>query len=190
MSNQKAYSAEALNDFLKQAGMQGLINPATARSRRNALELLSGELTDDEREDVRRIAIDALVSRFHKLEGSSIRPETLDVYAKRLGAALTDFEAWRKDPDHFVGTNRERPRAFGRRRDQQPALSAEQQAAERITLEATENPASVIPVPIRNDCVVYIANLPLDLDVDEAERVAAVVRAFASQRNPSNGSES
>lgn len=190
MSTDQAQSAEALKHFLKQAGMQGMINPATARSRRNALELLSGELTDAEREDVRRIEVDALVSRFHKLEGSSIRPETLDVYAQRLAAALTDFLAWLDDPDHFASTNRERPRAFNRRRDQRPALSAEQQAAERITLEATENPASVVPVAIRSDCVVYIANLPLDLDEAEAERIASVVRAFAIPATDSSGSES
>ena len=52
--------------FLKQAGMEGLINPAAARSRRNAVEQLHAEMTEDERLDVRKLDVDELASRFHK----------------------------------------------------------------------------------------------------------------------------
>ena len=40
MTSQESYTAEALLNFLKQAGMEGLINPATARARRNKMNLL------------------------------------------------------------------------------------------------------------------------------------------------------
>src|SRR6056297_3150233 len=114
MEQDQEYSAGELLDFLKQAGMQGLINPASARSRRNAFERLGRELTDEERRDVRRIDVSDLASRFHKLEGSSIRPETLEVYVQRTRQALNDFLGWKKDPDSFVSAGRERSRAFNR----------------------------------------------------------------------------
>lgn len=179
MASNESYTADALLDFLKQAGMEGLINPAAARARRKALEQLAGELTDDERDDIRRIDVDELVSRFHKLEGSSIRPETLQVYAQRVAAALDDYLGWLDNPDSFIASRRERPRAFGRGRPGQPALTPEQNAAEHVALEATENPTSVVPVRIRDDTVVYIADLPLDLTGAEAARIARVVQAFA-----------
>jgi len=140
---------------------------------------LEAELTDDERRDVRNLDVDELVSRFHKLEGSSIRPESLQLYARRLRTALADFLAWRNDPASFTGSGHERARAFKRGGEHRAALSPDQEQAERIVLEATENPTNVVPVPVRDDTTVYLANLPLDLTGAEAERIARIVRSFA-----------
>ena len=147
------YSAEALARFLKQAGMEGLINPATARARRSALEHLAGGLTDAERADVRGLDVDELVSRFHELEGSSIRPETLEVYGDRLKKGLADYLHWLEAPTKFKPSPRERVRNFARGSRAEPALDEEQRAAERIRLEAIENPTRIVPVPIRDDHV-------------------------------------
>lgn len=173
------YTAEALGRFLKQAGMEGLINPATARARRNALDHLAGELNEREQSDIRTLDVDELVSRFHKLEGSSIRPETLELYGDRLKKGLDDYLRWLDAPSKFKPSARERVRNFARGSGAEPALNEEQRAAERIRLEATENPTRIVPVPIRTDQVVYIDNLPLDLTPAEADRIARVVRAFA-----------
>ncbi len=173
------YSAEALGQFLKQAGMEGLINPATARARRNALEHLAGELTPTERADVRELDVDVLVSRFHKLEGSSIRPETLEVYGDRLKKGLADYLNWLDSSTRFEPSARERIRNFARGTRAEPALDEKQKAAERIRLEATENPSRIVPVPVREDHVVYIDNLPLDLTRSEAEKIARIIQAFA-----------
>lgn len=174
------YTAEALGRFLKQAGMEGLINPATARARRNALEHLAGELTAGERADIRTLDVDGLVSRFHKLEGSSIRTETLEVYGRRLKKGLADYLNWLDSPSKFTPSSRERLRNFNRGTRAEPALSEAQQAEERIRLEASENPSRLVPVPVRADHVVYLDNLPLDLTAAEADKIARIVRAFAA----------
>lgn len=181
MTSNESYTAEALLNFLKQAGMEGLINPATARARRKALEQLAGELSDDERRDIRRIDVDELLSRFHKLEGSSIRSETLQIYGQRVAAALTEYFDWLENPETFTRSHRERLRAFSRGE----GLTPEQKAAERATLESIENPSNVVPVPIRDNHVVYLANLPLNLDQEEADKIARVVRAFAEDGDKS-----
>jgi hypothetical protein len=178
MTTEDAYSAESLLKFLKQAGMEGLINPAAARARRKAVEQLAGELTDAERADIRRIDVDDLLSRFHKLEGSSIRSETLRVYAERFRNALDEYLAWLDDPQSFMGARKEKARAFVRGPE---AVDPEQHAAERVTLEATENPPNVVPVQIRDDHTVYLANLPLRITREEADKIARVVRAFADE---------
>lgn len=175
MGQESQYSLESLLTFLKQAGMEGLINPAVARSRRNAVNQLAGELTDEERSDVRRIDVDDLASRFHKLEGSSIRMEALELYAERFGMALTDYLSWIDDPTGFTSLGGERKRAVTR-----GSLSREQEVAERVTLEATDNPANIIPIQLRPAETVYVANLPLDLSREEADKIARVVRAFAT----------
>jgi hypothetical protein len=92
---------------------------------------------------VSRIDVDDLASRFHKLEGSSIRMEALDLYAERFRMALTDFLAWLDNPAGFVSVGGERKRAVTR-----GSLTREQQVAERITLEATDNPSDIIPIAL------------------------------------------
>lgn len=177
MSAESTHSLDALLEFLRQAGMEGLINPAAARARRKAVEQLMHELTERERADVRCIDPDTLVSRFHKLEGSSIRPETLQIYAERFTAALGEYLSWLDNPAAFISPRRERARAY--MRGGEAEASPERAAAERIALTASENSDHIIPVPIREDQVVWIANLPLDLSPAEAERIAGVIRAYA-----------
>ncbi len=177
------FSCDALLAFLKQAGIEGLINPASARSRRNAVEQLSVELSDEERADVREISVDELALRFHKLEGSSIRPEALELYANRFRMGLTDFLRYAEGPQNFESVGVEKTRTFKRRKDGKSPLNREQRAAERIRLEALENPSQIVPVPLRERETAYVANLPLDLTMEEAEKIARVVRAYAAERN-------
>lgn len=176
----KSYTLEAFIHFLKQAGMEGLMNPAAARARHRAVDRLAGELVDEERRDIRNIDVGKLTERFHKLEGSSIRPETLDIYAERFARGLSEYLDWLNKPSAFITPQRERRRAL--LRGSEAALpSPERTASERIALEATENPSHIVPIPIREDHVVYLGNLPRDLSVDEAERIAAIVRAYADR---------
>lgn len=172
-------SVDRLLEFHKHAGMEGLINPAVARARRQAVELLAVEMTEAERADVRTLDVDELASRFHKLEESSIRSEALSLYAERFRMAQREFLAWTENPAGFQSLGGERHRAIVR-----GTLTPEREMAERITLESTENPANIIPIALRADETVYVANLPLDLSLQEADRIARVVRAFARDEDP------
>jgi hypothetical protein len=176
-----SYSIEALLKFLKYAGMEGLINPAAARSRKNAAEQLSSELTAEERADVRKIDVDDLASRFHKLEESSIRTEALALYSDRLRMALADFQAWMEEPTEFRSVGGERQRAIKRGPGGVSAISKDQEVAEQIALEATENPSSIVPIPIRDSRIVYVANLPINLTRAEADKISRVVCAYISE---------
>jgi len=173
------HSVQALLRFLKQAGMEGLINPAVARSRRNAVENLKGEMTESEREDIRSLDVDALASRFHNLDGSSIRVEALALYVKRFKMALADYLKWNDQPDDFKSIGGERIRSQPRAKDGRSAISQDQAAAERIRLQASDNPSDVVPIALRPDCTVHLAGLPLDLTSAEAKKIARVVTAFA-----------
>ena len=51
------YKHEMLVSFLRQSTIEGLLNPAVAKSRLNAVENLFIELTEEEKEDLRRAKI-------------------------------------------------------------------------------------------------------------------------------------
>ncbi len=177
------FSKPGLLEFLKESAIAGLLNPATARSRRHAAEQLLMQLDEDEARDLRNLDVDELCGRFHKLQGSTIRPESLRLYNARLKAALSDYFAWIDNPDGFVPTGGE-ARQLRRRGDGAAGdKSSEEQALEAIKLSAPQQPAELIPIPIRPDRVVYVHNLPLDLTPAEADKVARVVKALAAEHD-------
>ena len=172
----KDYSEDSFSDFMRQCVVSGLVNPATLRARKLAAEQLMVELKTPERQDLRLLDLDELCSRFHKLEGSTIRPESLDIYKSRLRDALNDFIAWTDDPNNFVPRESE-AKVLKEKLKQEPP--DRKRAREELALNPPRDPHQIFPVPIRDDLVVYIQNVPLDMTRREADKIAAVVRALA-----------
>ena len=173
---EKDYSQTAFLKFLRQAAVTGLIGPATARSRKLAAEQLLIQVKSHERHDLRQLDVDELCSRFHKLQGSTIRPENLQIYNERLSSGLKDFIAWTDDPASFKSIEGEKPEAEVVAAQDTPGQA---QAREELALNPPRSPHDIFPVPIREDLVVYLQNIPLDLTGAEAQKIAAVVKALA-----------
>ena len=129
-----------------------------------------------ERLDLRLLDVDELCSRFHKLQGSTIRPETLQLYNERLSGALKDFVSCTGNPVGFVRVEGEkRQSVLVAARD----TPEETRAREELVLNPPRSPYDIFPVPLREDLVVYLQNIPLDMTRAEADKIAAVVQALA-----------
>ncbi len=174
------YTRDGLLAFLKEAAMAGHLNPATARARRNAAQELFTQLTEDEAEDLRRLDIDALAARCHKLQGGTARPEALNLYVGRLRSALEDYFSFLASPDSFVPVAPEQP--TGRRLSAANTVRSEdERALENIRLGETRYRPDVLPVPIRGDRVVYLHGLPIDLSAAEAAKIIRVIEALVEE---------
>ena len=173
---EKDYSESGFHGFMRQSALSGLYNPSTARARKSAAEQLLVELKSHERNDMRLVDVDELCSRFHKLQGSTIRPESLDVYRSRLKDALADFIRWTDDPASFAPRDSEFRAARESLKKDSPG---EARAREQLALDPPRQPNDIFPVPLRDNLVVYIQNVPLDLTGKEADKIAAVIRALA-----------
>ena len=172
----KDYSQTAFLKFLRQGAVTGLTKPATARSRKLAAEQLLIQLKSHERQDLRVLDVDELCLRFHKLEDSTIRPETLKLYNERLTSGLKDFFSWTSDSASFETVEGEKPGAVVVAGRDTPGQA---QAREELTLNPPRSPHDIFPVPLREDLVVYLQNVPLDMTQAEASKIAAVVHALA-----------
>ncbi|MBT4520364.1 MAG: hypothetical protein HOC23_10195 [Halieaceae bacterium] len=173
---EKDYSETAFFGFLRQAAIAGVLKPATARSRKMAAEQLLVQLKSHERLDLRLVDVDQLCSRFHKLQGSTIRDESLQVYNERLKNGLKDFFAWTDDPIAFSTVDGELPEARLVANRDTPDQAV---AREQLALNPPRSPHDIFPVPIRPDLIVYLQNVPLDLSQNEARKIAAVIQALA-----------
>ncbi|HEY5776405.1 MAG TPA: hypothetical protein VIS57_09985 [Xanthomonadales bacterium] len=172
----KDYSQSAFLKFLREGAVTGITSPATARSRKLAAEHLLVQLKSHERQDLRLLDVDELCSRFHKLQGSTIRPENIQVYKERLSSALKDFISWTTDPAGFQSIEGEKPEAVVVAARDTPGQA---QAREALALNPPRSPHDIFPIPIREDLVVYLQNIPLDMTQAEASKIAAVVKALA-----------
>ena len=172
----KDYSEAAFLEFLRQGAITGITKPATARSRKLAAKQLLDQLRSHERIDLRLLDVDELCSRFHKLEGSTIRPETLQLYNERLSSGLKDFISWTGAPATFESVEGEKPEAVVVAARDTPDQS---QAREELALNPPRSPYDIFPVPLREDLIVYLQNVPLDMTQAEARKIAAVVQALA-----------
>ena len=172
----KDYSEASFHDFMRQSVMSGLINPSTGRARNRAAEQLLVELKAHERQDLRLLDVEDLCNRFHKLQDSTVRPETLDLYKSRLSDALADFIAWTDSPDAFTPRDSEYRATRDLLKSEPPELSL---AREELALKPPRSPHEIFPIPLREDLVVYVQNVPLDMTLKEAEKICAVVRALA-----------
>lgn len=173
------YSRDGLLAFLREAAMAGHMNPATARSRLNAAQQLFTHLSASEAKDLRRIDVDELAARCHKLQGGTVRPEVVSVYARRLQHALTDYFGFLEDPDRFVSVGAERRTL--RRRGEGAQRSDEERALEEIRLGSPNHRPDVMPIPLREGRVVYVHDLPADLTPAEARKIARVIEALAEE---------
>lgn len=173
------YSKDALLAFIRQCVDTGMLNPAAARSRQNAARQLLGFLDEDESADLRQLDVDELAGRVHKLEGTSIRPESLNIYRDRLASTLTDFLQWKSQPDGFA-PRKDEQRSLRRRPSvgQFNEQSGEDQALEELRLNPPRK--EIFPIPLREGLVVYLQNVPADLTAAEAAKIAAVAQALAT----------
>jgi len=172
----KDYSQTAFLKFLREGAVTGLTSPATARSRKLAAEHLLIQVKPNERADLRQLDVDELCSRFHKLQGSTIRPENIQVYNERLCSALKDFISYTSDPAGFQSVEGEKPEAIVVASRDEPGQA---QAREELALNPPRSPHDIFPVPLREDLVVYLQNIPLDMTQAEASKISAVVKALA-----------
>lgn len=172
-------SVDDLLEFLGHAASKGLMPAATAQALAVASRNVLGILTDDEKSDVTRLDLDAVVKRFTNKRAKDFNPASLKVYGQRVHRAIDLFLSWRKDPANFTIKTR----------TSRTLHKAKQAAAEDSDQPAQDSRIEQIPAqipgtyqssfPVRPGLVVTLINIPYDLTGAEAERVATFVKMLA-----------
>ena len=176
------YSRTAVLEFLDYLSRKGLMNRTTAAARKAAVNKVLGILDQSEAADVSRLDIDEVMSRFHHLAGPKYTPASLSAYKGRVTSAIDDFLRYQKDPLNFkpaIQTPKhrsERPKTVvGGEAPARPERNP------KNIVEAPPSAVNIIPIPIRPDLTIKIQGLPFDLTTAEANKIANVIKAMASE---------
>ncbi|MEX2953616.1 hypothetical protein AB4K01_20720 [Serratia fonticola] len=187
---------KAFVQFLESLPDLNIIPEATARNLKNSSLLLisSAELPEDE--DVRTYAPERFLEGYIRNSESEPSESTLQAYRSRLTSAVKLFV------EHVTG---EPLSAFGRESGSELLKNAsvnllkiaQDQHQENLGSTTKRRKAPVarkpsvkdkqedelktfaLPIPLRSDLILTIENLPTDLSIDEAERIATIVKSFA-----------
>ena len=100
---------------------------------------------------------------------------------------MDDYFSWIQSPESFTSTGSNLAPAI----QVQKRNTEEQKALESIALHHAGTQDDIIPIPLREDLIVYLQGLPLNLTVKEANKIVSVVKAYVqgetSQDNPAQG---
>lgn len=173
------YSMDDLLDFLAHASAKGLMPAATATALGVASRNVLGVLDASEREDLRKLEVEAVIKRFNNKRARDFSPASLKEYGRRLHRAMGLFLSWRGDPANFTVKTRatSQVRKMDRTNRVEPVTADHENSDEQHVLHDVGGYRSAFP--IRPGTIVTISNIPTDLTPSEAERLAKFIRMLA-----------
>jgi len=187
--SEKNYSLDALNEFFDYAANKGLLKRNTAQSRKIATNKVLAVLDEDEKTDLRRINVDHTFDLFQNKQGTDYTPASLRVYQSRVRTALSDFINYVDKPANFRPSSVQRSNSkIKRENNNNDNVKRESQKLEkRSEINQRQNDYAsreiTVPVPLREGIMVKISNLPPDLTPTEADKLAAIIKAYAVIKN-------
>lgn len=183
---EKDYSLDAFNRFFDYAASKELLKRNTAQSRKAAINKILENFEQSELTDLRELDIDQAFNRFENISGTQYKPDSLQVYLSRARTALIDFIAYVDSPSSFKPASAQRSVAKqkneAKNNTNNNKISEKQRDtsnSENEIIDHLEIKHIIVPIPIRENLTVKIINLPVDLTQAEAERLAAIVKAYA-----------
>lgn len=165
------YSLVSLLKYCDELGNSGQMKKNTASAMKTACEKLLVNLSDGEKEDVRKIDVEAAAEKYSKTNVA--KPKTCREYLRRVRAVIGRFKAQMEDfeavhPPVEV--------------DSSPEVSSTNTEAEklvkvkpaRVPKETPSCTSMILNIPVRSDFVAQLV-LPYDLTVAEAARLSKII---------------
>ena len=175
----KDYSIAAFNRFFEHAAEKGLMKRNTAISRKAATNKILAVLDKSELSDLRVLDLDQTFERFQNLHGMEYKPDSLQVYMSRARTAVSDFISYVDNPSSFKSISNQRSTRSKATHKQRKKSANNQRDSKHEEPSHHDTKGIIVPIPLRENLTVRISNLPADLTQAEAERLAAIVKAYA-----------
>ncbi|WP_261090323.1 hypothetical protein [Serratia quinivorans] len=165
------YSAQNFERFLHNLPSSNIVSEATARNLRDASLRLLGHISGlDEIEDVRDLKVEDLIERLRLASEGAVSSASMQAYKSRFQSALDKFIAFENgDLTPTIDEMRHNTQ-MGKTR-MTPQRKIVKQECDTKTFE--------LPIPLRNDLLLRIENLPLDLTKEEAAKISKIIEAYA-----------
>lgn len=173
------FSREGLLKFHDYLAAKGLMNPNTVAARKAAANKMLGVLDENEAADLREVDLEEIAERFFNLNKNDFTPESLVTYKSRLRSAVADFINHTVNPSAFK-TVSSRTRASNQKNDGTPRKPTNSNFSSSAEPPSKSNNEITVQIPIRDGVVVRFIGVPSNLKKKEAQKIANVVMAYAT----------
>ena len=176
-------SLDGLSKFLEWLGAKGMLPKATSGALKSSTSRVFGVL-DSPPNDVFKVDIEQTLRRFANLT-PAVSPDSLRTYRARIEKALDLFGRYLSNPVDFKidssgpADARESSGKTLKLRKERHVESAGRMNVPVTQGVSTSSDGLSYPFPLRADLTVMLSNIPRDLKMGEAERLAAFLRALA-----------
>lgn len=187
------YSLDALRGFLDWAATKGALKRPTALSWRTAVDKVFIDPDGIDTHDLRDLKqnLEVVLDRFANLHGKEYTQASLRTYQGRVRSAISEFLRYVDDPVGYSPRVSKRAARTSTRSPERSAGAQPVEAQKSGSSDAAAVPESgvatgqplaglTVPIPIREDVLVRIHGIPADLTPAEAEKIANVVKAYAT----------
>jgi hypothetical protein len=167
--------------FFDFAADKGLMARDWASTLKSAAKVMLSTVESENWEslDIETLDLDAFVLRFERLRMGDLKPDSLNVYGKRLRNAVTAYRDYLKNPSTWQYAGRTEGSARAPRRATKVARAESAGSVQPISA-GNGSQAGLIqyPYPLRPNMIVSIS-LPPDLTQKEATRLSAYLHSLA-----------
>lgn len=189
-------TAGGLLAFLDWAGDKGEMNASTAQAFKSSAGKVIDVSDDGAETDMTTLDVENLLSRWETKNKTKYKPESLNTYKGRFRQAVAMYKAWlANDPDWKSASKTANAGASGAPRQRRANGTPKRATTKSASAPATELVADApshaagprlvtYDLPLRPDLLVRL-NLPVDLNKDDAARIAAFVSSLAFAPTPS-----
>jgi hypothetical protein len=178
-------STTDLLEFLDYTAEKGLMKKSTAQSLKAACNAVLTVIDKSQQDNVFAIDLDEAAQRYWNLNATIVKPGTLSAYRNRVKQAVSDFQRFKDDPEHWKPVAGQRKVSGAKRtgksvaepqkpivvNDLQADIDDELLAADKITHR----------FPLRRDAVVRISGIPFDVTKAEMSRMTAFLSNLVAE---------
>jgi hypothetical protein len=186
VATESDYSRDALARFIDYVVEKGLVHSSTAQGWRVATSKVLQEVTPAEREDVRRVDVEATFREFLRRNPERLSPASVGEYRRRVGRAIEEFVRWVENPGGYGP----RAAAWSAKAEARPRSRppAPERAASPPSARAAKASDIALEYPLRPDLLAQVV-VPRDLTVEEARRMGAFLVTLAVDFRPAGNAD-
>jgi hypothetical protein len=171
--------------FFDYAADKGLMGRDWAATLKSACKSVLSTVEPDAWEtlDISDLDIDALILRFERLKMANLKPDSLNVYGKRIRNGVAAYLEFLRSPStwQYKSARSDQPARSAAKKAQRPKKQeATGPSSTVLSLSAAGAPQGLIqyPYPLRPGVILTIS-LPADLTQKEAGRLSTFVHSLA-----------
>ena len=171
--------------FLDYAANKGLMNKDWAGTLKSAAKVVLSTVEPETWEslNIENVDLDAFIQRFERLRMGDLKPDSMNVYGKRVRNAITAYRDFLRSPStwQYNGSRSEtvsRPRKTMKVTEKTTAINSSGATPVSGESERSVDDLITYPYPLRPGVVLRIA-LPPDLTAKEVARLSSFLGSLA-----------